>query len=866
LTILTFDLHLTIRSKNNEKISYIVFAVKLDKNKSAFLYVRCREKKMKLSFVLTIVCSVVFLSTIPGWADSFAEIKNEAPTLIVPFSSVKPGDKIRLIFRKTPGNLQDWIAFAPVDAPEQLYGEWYYLEGKIEGELFFTAPENEGEYEFRLFADWPTGGYEILTQSNKVKIVAEKDISVSTSPPASGPDTELFTVILDDNFNSENNGQGTLNYSSFINWEVTEGSVDLIGNGLYDFFPENGLYLDLDGNIRKAGTLKSKNIFKLEPGTYELEFDLAGNPYGGPNTVNVSLNKLYNKDFTLNKNEPFKNISCQISVPNVTDCHLVFKHTGGDNVGIILDNVRLKKLSSATIEETVEKEEPSPNRKIFSLEGKWYGEWDRIGSNHEAFLEGSGNGYYYIGTNGNYRHEGMLYGDGSIFSGELTDTPGWCCGNIGNIWLEVIDENTVRVRSEWQKPESEIIHISLPWKTWNRVDEKKVLPGKSTEQDFSSLALWQDTWHDTQGNTYLYRIPVNIFTQIEISNYQFGIILELDNFNYNRAQFEGEDIRAVIENKGKLFELSYWIEEWNPEGTSKLWVKLPQMKETTKIYLYYGNFEVNSKSNEKDVFEFFDDFSDLKEWSVYGNEPVLTNLRGKSVIEMKGWSEIAHPLKLSDSNYAFESRSTLIFGMEAYSPFFGFNGSDRRGDEDNAYQFGYNVWAGKYLDNIRVFKDKSQKIIVNGDPAYAKRSSWTHTKFMSYKGTLRQIVQEAATGEQKITTQETIWKNNTPQEVGIIVSSGARYAIDWLFVRKYLEPEPTFSLGDEEENFFLEEQIKKTEPVLEEDSEITITDIIFYIRNCQENLLKQSEIIKRLEQEIETLKARIDQLEKQKNN
>jgi len=43
---------------------------------------------------------------------------------------------------------------------------------------------------------------------------------------------------------------------------------------------------------------------------------------------------------------------------------------------------------------------------------------------------------------------------------------------------------------------------------------------------------------------------------------------------------------------------------------------------------------------------------------------------------------------------------------------------------------------------------------------------------------------------------------NTSKEVGVIVWSGAGCAIDWLFARNYQEPEPTYILGSEEEEFF----------------------------------------------------------------
>ena len=84
-------------------------------------------------------------------------------------------------------------------------------------------------------------------------------------------------TLLEDNFDAENSGTGTLNYSGLANWDVTDGSVDLIGNGFFDYLPGNGLYLDLDGSTGNAGKLESKTTYSFNPGDIvELKFNLAG--------------------------------------------------------------------------------------------------------------------------------------------------------------------------------------------------------------------------------------------------------------------------------------------------------------------------------------------------------------------------------------------------------------------------------------------------------------------------------------------------------------------------------------------------------------------------------------------------------------
>ncbi|WP_217385551.1 Ig-like domain-containing protein [Dolichospermum sp. UHCC 0259] len=156
-------------------------------------------------------------------------------------------------------------------------------------------------------------------------------------------------VLFQDNFDSENNGRGQLNYSNLINWNIADGTIDLIGNGSNDLLPGNGLYLDLDGTNRNAGNLVSQKTFTLNPGIYTLQFSLAGSQRGDRNSVTVSFADIFSETFTLDSNAPFTTYTRTISVANSTTGNLILDHAGGDNRGLLLDNVKLSQtLSSST--------------------------------------------------------------------------------------------------------------------------------------------------------------------------------------------------------------------------------------------------------------------------------------------------------------------------------------------------------------------------------------------------------------------------------------------------------------------------------------------------------------------------------------
>ena len=150
------------------------------------------------------------------------------------------------------------------------------------------------------------------------------------------------TAIFQDDFDSEGApGTSTLNYDDFSNWSVTNGTVDLIANGGYSIncADNTGKCVDMDGSIGNAGTLTSKD-FILAAGTYSLIFDISGNQRNGSNdTMEVMLGGFVNDTFQLAANAPWQTIIRSFTVMEETTSYISFNHNGGDNIGIILDNV-----------------------------------------------------------------------------------------------------------------------------------------------------------------------------------------------------------------------------------------------------------------------------------------------------------------------------------------------------------------------------------------------------------------------------------------------------------------------------------------------------------------------------------------------
>ena len=153
-----------------------------------------------------------------------------------------------------------------------------------------------------------------------------------------------FTAtIFVDQFDSEGSNS-VLNYNSFSNWSVLGGSVDLIASGGYGIscFGETGSCVDLDGTSSNAGVLTTNESFYLTPGEYTLSFGLSGNQRTSVrDSVTVSLGSTYSEVITLSGDDPFELFVRNIAVTDATIASISFDHAGGDNYGLILDEVSL---------------------------------------------------------------------------------------------------------------------------------------------------------------------------------------------------------------------------------------------------------------------------------------------------------------------------------------------------------------------------------------------------------------------------------------------------------------------------------------------------------------------------------------------
>jgi hypothetical protein len=152
-------------------------------------------------------------------------------------------------------------------------------------------------------------------------------------------------VIFFDDFDSSLPAT-TLN-AAVPGWTTTDGTVDYVKSGSFGItcFGGVGGCIDLDGSTSDAATpFETKASFSIMPGTfYVLSFRLSGNQRGGStDTVSYAFGDLSGTVGPLAPTDPFGFYSFSFFATKAGSSTIRFANAGGDNIGAILDDVKLE--------------------------------------------------------------------------------------------------------------------------------------------------------------------------------------------------------------------------------------------------------------------------------------------------------------------------------------------------------------------------------------------------------------------------------------------------------------------------------------------------------------------------------------------
>ena len=110
----------------------------------------------------------------------------------------------------------------------------------------------------------------------------------------------------------------------------------------------------------------------------------------------------------------------------------------------------------------------------------------------------------------------------------------------------------------------------------------------------------------TPPGTTIYTRTISLDRPTPKNDYQVKVVLNPSNFDYSKAKSDGSDLIFKDLNGNKL---PRYIETWNTNGNSIIWVKVKDAG-TTKFTVQYDKFQSQS-NNPKNVFDLYDDFSNF---------------------------------------------------------------------------------------------------------------------------------------------------------------------------------------------------------------------------------------------------------------
>lgn len=156
------------------------------------------------------------------------------------------------------------------------------------------------------------------------------------------------TVVFFDFFFSDDGGAPAEDFNNFVQWNVTGGSVDLVGGfgpGVFGAPPNNpfGRYVDLGGSTGNPGMFSTRLPLDILAGaTYELSFMYRSTLPGQTNFASASFG---GQTFNVSSsNEAFAQFSQSFVVNSVASSTIAFQglKSDTDNSGIGIDGVLLR--------------------------------------------------------------------------------------------------------------------------------------------------------------------------------------------------------------------------------------------------------------------------------------------------------------------------------------------------------------------------------------------------------------------------------------------------------------------------------------------------------------------------------------------
>ena len=296
-------------------------------------------------------------------------------------------------------------------------------------------------------------------------------------------------------------------------------------------------------------------------------------------------------------------------------------------------------------------------------------------------------------------------------------------------------------------------------------------------------------WYDPAWSSRRLVIVDNTGNNQTLTDYQIGIIVPY----FPDMQSDFDDIRFT--DVDSTTSIPYWIEELFPSDFVIVWVKVPIIAalDTTILFMYYGNPSATSESEGEAVFDFFDDFNDqdISDWQIIAGSWTATN-------------RFLEQLLLGNHQKALSSYwitiPSIVEARMNYLSDYHYSGNHLLISKDagisSGYKFGYGglniggTWIAKIVGGNPEPLVSNPAIWVGNYPYCWLRGKATFT------GTSNLLFHLKAPDSIQVHLSAYDASYTLPFVLGNYV--GAHTGIEDLRVRKYTDPEPGTSIGEEQ--------------------------------------------------------------------
>jgi hypothetical protein len=293
-------------------------------------------------------------------------------------------------------------------------------------------------------------------------------------------------------------------------------------------------------------------------------------------------------------------------------------------------------------------------------------------------------------------------------------------------------------------------------------------------------------------NMLKYRMDITINNSSNSSSLtDYQVLITLDTASLISAGKMRSDCGDIRFYDGTNL-LSYWIESGINTASTKIWVKVPSIPAnlTKIIQMYYGNMNLTSISNANDTFLFFDDFSGNLDWTnkwQSTQQSLYTVASG--ILTLNYLTDTTKLLQTKNSYTNFEIRTAIKEGVRQVYLDLSTSVATYTGKDMVIY--------GTSTDNtlLRFFANGTQL-----GSATISTNTWYYIRSMFDGTTVRHIAYT-----------DPNWSNVLLDLSGTAYSDAPRYPsffvyyynslsigyVDFVYIKKYSNPEPTTSVGNE---------------------------------------------------------------------